>query len=65
MSNVTYTTGQFRQGRSLASSLEYEIQTLLIYDGPQLLEGTDLTNHQLGSNLHKPIKYWAVIYITS
>jgi len=42
----------FRQARSLTSSPDYEFQPLLIYDGPQLLEGTDLTNHQPGSNFH-------------
>jgi len=45
-------TGKFRQALSLESSPDYEFQPLLIYDMPQLLERTDSTNDQLGSNLH-------------
>jgi len=41
-----------RHAHSNASSPDYEYQLLIIYDGPQLLERTDSTNHQLGSNLH-------------
>jgi len=42
---------QDSSGRPAHSQL-VRIQPLLIYNGPQLIERTDLTNHQLGSNLH-------------